>query len=109
MFAAAYETNRHWTAEASFEAHPVAVAIVDFMGNNARQTRIWEGTATELLAEINDISTKDIRRTHGWPRTANALGSVIEQVMPLLWLKGIGVSKRHTGDRRVISLTCAEG
>ncbi|MCP4318474.1 MAG: ATP-binding protein [Hyphomicrobiales bacterium] len=102
-FEQAYSNNRARTSETAFEADPVAVAVRDWM-TTERVGAAWEGTATELLAELNKTVSEDIRRSRFWPAKVNALGNAIDRAAPLLRQKQIHVQKRNTGAARLISI-----
>jgi len=103
-FMAAYDANRQATTEHVFESDPVAVAIEKFV-TTQHPTNGWEGTATELLASLNQIVSDDMRRSRFWPSKVNALGNAVDRAAPLLRHKGIHVTKRNTGAKRLIILT----
>jgi putative DNA primase/helicase len=52
----------------------------------------WEGTATQLLAEINQLTAESIQKTRSWPLT---LGNRVERIAPLLRSRGFVVDRRH--------------
>ncbi len=107
-FMQAYEANRRATSEASFEADPVAVAICELVKQeHLSPSQFWEGTATELLGELNKIVSEDVRRSRFWPSKVNALGNAVERAAPLLRHKQVHVSKRSTGTQRLIKLIIA--
>ena len=100
-FMAAYTANRQATTEAVFESDPVAVAILKFI-QEEHPTNGWEGTATELLGHLNRIVPEDLRRSRFWPAKPNALGNAVDRAAPLLRHRGIQVTKRSTGAKRLI-------
>lgn len=103
-FMAAYNANRQATTAQVFESDPVAVAIHKFV-TTQHLTSGWEGTATDLLAALNQIIPDDMRRSRFWPSKVNALGNAVDRAAPLLRDKGIHVTKRSNGVQRVIMLT----
>jgi len=105
-FIAAYDANRQMTNEQVFESDPVAVAIQKFI-TTQHPTNGWDGTATELLEALNTIVTEEMRRSRMWPQKVNALGNAVDRAAPLLRPKGIHVTKRNTGTKRLIMLTVA--
>ena len=102
-FMSAYDANRDATSEAVFEADPVAVAIHKFITMHHADFG-WEGTATELLAELNRQAPEDQRRSRFWPAKVNALGNAVDRAAPLLRHKGVIVEKRNTGAARLITI-----
>jgi len=105
-FLRAYGENRRQATEAVFEADPVAEAIRDFVTTKHLEAG-WQGTATELLAELNQAIAEDVRKSRFWPQKVNALGNAVDRAAPLLRQKGINVTKRATGRERLIILTAA--
>jgi hypothetical protein len=91
-FLSAYRDNRRSVSESAFEADSVAVAIRDFVATAHPDG--WEGTATQLLAEINQRASEGIRKTRSWPLTAQALGNRVERIAPLLRSQGFVVDRR---------------
>jgi putative DNA primase/helicase len=96
-FLAAYSENRHDVSEAAFEADPVAVAILGVVTTENG----FEGTATELLAKINNITTEGVRKSRYWPQNAAQLGNRVARATPLLRGKGCVVDRRHSGARTI--------
>lgn len=107
-FEAAYTANRHASDDAVFESDPVAVAI-DKLIRNRQAGRSWEGTATMLLGELNELVPEDVRRSRFWPGKPNALGNAVDRAAPLLRQRGIDVRKHNTGTQRLIMLTPTGG
>jgi putative DNA primase/helicase len=98
-FLSAYRENRRGVSESAFEADNVAVAIWEFVVTAHPDG--WEGTATQLLAEINQRTAEGIRKTRSWPLTAQALGNRVERIAPLLRSQGFVVDRRHSTFRRI--------
>lgn len=98
-FLRAYDANRRDAVEATFEANIVAVAVMAYV-NQAHPTG-WSGTATELLAALNERVPESVRRSRAWPFKPQSLGNEIKRVAPLLRQKGLAVEKRHSGDRMI--------
>lgn len=58
----------------------------------------WEGTATELLIELNRI-TADEPRGRGWPTAPNHLSNRLDRLAPVLRSFGIEVERRRVGEQ----------
>jgi len=99
-FLAAYRDNRRRVAESAFEADSIAVAIRNFV--TTVHPDGWEGTPTQLLAELNQRTTEDIRKARSWPITAQALGNRVERIAPLLRSKGFAVDRNRSAVRTII-------
>lgn len=102
-FLDAYNRNQQQTTESVFEGDPVAVAIHTMMTTEG-VAKTWTGTATNLLQELNLITSEDTKRSYSWPKTANAFGNALKRVVPLLRKKGIDVERHNTGQARLIVL-----
>jgi putative DNA primase/helicase len=98
-FLAAYSENSRAVSETVFEADSVAVAIKNFVTNDHPSG--WEGTPTELLAEINNRVAEGIRKARSWPMTAQALGNRIDRIAPLLRNKGFVIERMRSTVRTI--------
>jgi hypothetical protein len=90
QFLKIYYENRRDVIETSFEADFVAVAIRDFILSH-HPVDGWTGTATA-----------GARKSKLWPLNAQALGSCIDRVAPLLRNKGFLVERKVSGQRHII-------
>ena len=63
--------------------------MTEFMG----ERREWEGTATELLSELNKIAGTIHVRTKDplWPKAANSLSRSLNEIVPNLAAAGLEV------------------
>ena len=77
------------------ETEPVAAAVLELVGRIDE----WEGTATELLAEL----ARD-PRAPGWPTQARDLSVALKRNEPSLHLAGVQIDRRRSGKRRIISI-----
>ena len=69
----------------------------------------WEGTATELLKEVNQLLKEGVidieGRKHLWPVDVARTGTALSDVEPLLKEIGIEVKRGRTGSERTITLS----
>ncbi len=100
-FRTVYHENRHDVSESSFEADPVAVAIHDFVLKQYPGDG-WNGTATELLAALNERISETMRRSKIWPQSREAMGNGFDRVKPLLRAKRFSVDRKRSGQRTII-------
>lgn len=109
-FLATYTENRRQAIESAIEGDPVATAIIEL----AEERGVWEGTTTELLADLEDIVTK----THGgdkvieskaWPKAASVLGRRLQRSAGFLRSVGIDIDTGWTSEGRVTRICFAEG
>lgn len=73
-FLAAYAANRSQAYEQALEASPVAAALLKVLGDEHE----WEGTATELLQQINNFAPPQLPRD--WPRKPNVLTNHLKRL-----------------------------
>jgi putative DNA primase/helicase len=97
-FQIAYRKNQTVVVDDTFEADAVAVAVKDFMEKHPER---WEGTSTDLLVVLDDVTPERIRKSKSWPKTPAQLGNRIKRAMPLLEHKGFTVDRRHSGTRTI--------
>jgi len=111
-FLEAYEANRMTRVERVVEADPVAEAIhrlvieADPMADRARDegkrwSDWWEGTATELLKELEAAVSEGTRRQKRWPKGPGALSNRLTRAAPGLRRLGILVDKQGSGARKI--------
>jgi putative DNA primase/helicase len=99
-FLVAYSENRSDVAESTFEADSVAMAIYKLV--TTTHVDGFEGTATDLLALINSLTSEGIRKSKYWPQTAAQLGNRVKRAAPLLRTKGCAVDRGKSGPRFII-------
>lgn len=86
-FMRAYTRNRAAAHELVLEASPVAGIL-----RSMAETCDWEGTATELLGELNERADEGTRRLPSWPKTGRALAGALRRLAPNLRAVGIEVT-----------------
>ena len=94
-FLDAYYKNIELQVEEAIEAHPIGTALVILMESRVE----WFGTATELLAKLEDVAAENRINIHDklWPKTPNWLSRRINEVRTNLREKGITIDK-NTSD-----------
>ena len=65
----------------------------------------WEGTATELLSELDTKVKEDVRRGRRWPQNAIQLGSRLQRFTPPLKAAGVEVLQTRSGRARTRIVT----
>lgn len=107
-FMVAYSENRAAAVSLTLEADPVAGALMQFM--EARPT--WEGTASDLLRELEGIVPEDRRgKRSGWPGAPHVLSNALTRVAPDLRRMGLRVDFTRAIDRsrrKLIQLTTGD-
>jgi hypothetical protein len=89
----------------SLEADPVAAAVFALLSEEGDFT----GTATKLLAELNEVAEEGVTRRRGWPRTAHHLSGRLMRLAPAFRRQGVVFERARDGVRRMIRLYRAEG
>jgi putative DNA primase/helicase len=95
----AYQANRANVAESAFESNPIAVAIRSMITTDFPAG--WDGTPTDLLKALDLRASESTRRLKLWPATAQAMGSAVDRVAPLLRQQGFNVIRQHSGVRTI--------
>jgi hypothetical protein len=97
-FLAAYTGNRQAAVEVSIEGDPLADTV--------RALAPWEGTAADLLGELNRKVPEDVRRRKDWFSRPRQVADALRRLAPALRRVGIEVDQRRVGHdrRRVITI-----
>ncbi len=99
-FMAAHRANRAGAVERTVESDPVASAVVKLA---ERVMLPWEGSASELLAELDQEVKEKIRASRIWPGTPAQLANRLRRAAPNLRQIGIEV---ELGDRATSPIPC---
>ncbi len=95
-----YADNRRTAISTAIEASPVAEAVLAYMAGRES----WEGTASELLAELDAAADDETRRRRermkAWPKTARGLAGELRRLAPALRALGIDMSFARLGHKR---------
>lgn len=104
-FLEAYQKQAKDSISTAFEADPVARAIFDLATRYAQIGKSFEGTATELLFELNILRGIDPNRPpKGWPKTGSVLGSRITRAAPGLRHRNVRIEKDRSGEERKLTI-----
>lgn len=98
-FMAAYESNRDDANLATLEASPVSQPVRDLA-----ERRDWQGTATELLTELDSTVADGTRRLKSWPKSGRSLSNALRRIVPNLRALEIEVTFDRQGNRRTINI-----
>jgi hypothetical protein len=105
VFMESYDGNRKAAYELALEASPVGPAIVTLAGLG------FEGTAGELLSELEGIAGEKAAKHREWPKNARALSAAVKRLTPDLRALDFEVERsREEGKarRRIITLAPAD-
>lgn len=84
-FLDAYAMNREEAIEIVIESSPLGEKLRELVLMNGK----WEGTATQLLAALNEKATDSERRSKAWPSSANKLKTPLQRLAPSLRQSGV--------------------
>lgn len=102
-FVLAYAANREEGIDRVIESDPVAAAIRSLFGDGDE----WSGTATDLLAHLNQQVPEGVRGGRTWPTTARALAGRLRRAAT--FLRGIGIdvtfAQEGHGRDRIIAIS----
>ena len=95
-FMSAYAANRVGQIEIAVESDPVASALRAF----AEKVRTWEGSAGELLPELDGFVTAKVKDSRAWPATPQTLSNRVRRAASGLRELGIDVKMGIRGTTR---------
>jgi hypothetical protein len=98
-FLSAYADNRGQASDLAIEASAIGAVILGLFDNR----NYWEGTAQELLTELENLHhcSERTKNRRDWPKTPEALGKALRRIAPNLRQAGIDVRfDRGSGKRR---------
>lgn len=102
-FVAAYSAAQRHVDQLALELSAVASAVRAFVISR----RTWQGSAGELLAELEAMEPS-LPRHPRWPRAGNALGKELKRLAPNLRKLGIDAILVPTAERRLWTLALTE-
>ncbi|MGH9856591.1 MAG: hypothetical protein ACRD4B_01985, partial [Acidobacteriota bacterium] len=101
-FMDAYDANIANQNDEAIEASPVALAVIRLM----QYQDSWEGTATDLLGALNDVSDAALHaKAAGLPPHPNWLSRNLTLLQPNLLAHGIVMERKDTARPRKIIIT----
>src|SRR5262249_13529153 len=92
-FMRAYEENRRSAVETILEADVVATAIQRLMSSRNE----WKGTASQLLADLEDVVGERVSKSKNWPSSADVLGRSLRRPATFLRKAGIEIGFKREG------------
>ena len=93
-FMDAYMGSQDEATETAIEAWAPGAAFVEFAKLHVGFERAWEGSATDLLAEINKSVEDDaLKRSKAWPKTPSHLAEALNRLTPALLEIGVHVER----------------
>jgi hypothetical protein len=100
-FLDAYRANRAAASLTALESSPLVSYVV-----SVAESGKWSGTATELLAKLEEEAPPNVTEHKSWPRTARGLSGILRRLAPNLRKIRVSVNlpDNPTGGRRVITI-----
>jgi hypothetical protein len=96
-FIGAYASNRSSANDAAIEASVVGLVLQAFMGSRPS----WQGSSTELLAELEKSADDRTRHRKEWPGSPRKLSGDLRRIAPNLRAAGIDVAFSKSGKRLI--------
>ena len=94
-FTTAYRHSRQTSVEVVLSNSPLPPQITALL---KRKGGIWQGTSSELLADLEEFASERTLRQHGWPKTPNQLGKDMDRLAPSLREVGINFERFRQAD-----------
>ena len=88
-FLAAYSDNRDNANLSAIEASVIGPYVL--MLN--QQDSNWQGTMTELLAELVQLAPEEVTKQRNWPKRPHDLGGRLIRIIPNLRAEGINIEE----------------
>jgi len=103
-FMSTYNSNRILSVEMSLDADPVAQAIISI------EKQEWEGTATDLMDELERQVSDSIKRSKSWPSAPNWLSNRVRRLVPAFRKIGIEIEfgREGSGGKRLMAIIKTE-
>lgn len=96
-FMEVYDQKRAEAVDQALEADAVAQAIKELL----TRRDFWDGTATELLDELNEFTPEQTRKLKTWPKTGRGLSNRLRRAATFLRQAGVEVAfTREAGGNR---------
>ncbi len=101
-FLTAYQESILSQHEEAIAASPVAQTVIELMENSNK----WEGTPSNLLAELNALAGRLQIDTRGkdWPKEANWVWRRLREAQNNLEAIGLAIEREGKGSKRIISI-----
>jgi hypothetical protein len=100
-----YEENRSDAMAAVAEASLLLSIIEAVLGRSGLDLAGFDGTATALLKQLDEVCGESERKPKWYPKTASQLGSKLSEIAPLLRPCGIWFRRYKVGrgrDRHIL-------
>ncbi len=103
-FLAAYEGNRQSANDVALEASSVARPLLELLDEKGA----WSGTSSELLTELEDRVTDQLKRQKVWPKNARSMSGHLKRLAPNLRAGGWQVTFHREARQRLVIIERVE-
>jgi hypothetical protein len=87
-FMGAYDQNRRDASSMALDSSSIVTPLIAFI----EIENGWNGTALDLLRELERRSDPAITRTRAWPKSVRSFAGILRRLAPNLRAEGIAVS-----------------
>ena len=95
-FLEAYAGNRESSNEVVLESSPVSRYVMELV-SELRRGEAWEGRASDLLNELEELASEGDKRLRSWPKSPQGMGGALKRLAPNLRAAGIEVEFGFAG------------
>ncbi len=95
-FVTAYKHSRQTSVEVVLSNSPLPPQINALL---KRCNGIWQGTSSELLADLEEYASERTLKQYGWPKNPNQLGKDIDRLAPALREIDISIERSRSVDK----------
>jgi hypothetical protein len=88
----------------ALQASPIADTLITFASQFKSELNAWEGSATELLSELNRRVDDDLKKDDAWPKSPSALGAELNDLESDLRELGIRVIRSRNKSKRKLKI-----
>ena len=95
-FVTAYKHSRQTSVEVVLNNSPLPPQINALL---KRRGNTWQGTSSELLADLEEYASERTLKQYGWPKNPSQLGKDIDRLAPSLREVGISIERFRSKDK----------
>ena len=103
-FLAAYEGNRQSANDVALEASSIARPLLELLDERGA----WSGTSSDLLTELEERVTDQLKRQKVWPKNARSMSGHLKRLSPNLRAGGWQVTFHREARQRLVIIERVE-
>ena len=100
-FITAYKHSRQTSVEVVLSNSPLPPQITALL---QRSGKTWQGTSSELLADLEEYASERTLRQYGWPKNPSQLSKDLDRLAPALREIDISIERRRSSDKSRVRL-----